>query len=83
MEGETIMKVNPGIEPIPWEDADQLCAAIRQEAEQTWYTAAARWCWDCQQTMGGDLTKRGFMHKPGNRGCYLVNARYAESMLMD
>lgn len=66
-------------EPIPWDVADEICAAIREEAEQKWYTAAARWCWNCQESTGGDITKRGFMRESGNRGCYLVNARFAES----
>lgn len=74
---------NPVTEPIPWEIADQLCTAIRKEAEQNWYTASARWCWDCQQTLKGDEFTRGFMRKEGNRGCYLVNARYAESLQVD
>jgi hypothetical protein len=74
-----MMNINPVTEPIPWETADEICADIRLEAEQNWYTAAARWCWDCQQATEGDMSQRGFMRKPGNRGCYLVNARYAES----
>lgn len=74
-----MMKTNPIAEPIPWEEADRLCAAIRLEAEKNWYTAAARWCWDCQRAIEGDMSNRGFMRKPDNRGCYLVNARFAES----
>ena len=71
------------IEPIPWEVADQLCAAIRRDAEQNWYTAAARWCWNCREEAGGDVNKRGFMREPGNRGCYRVNARFADSSFVD
>ena len=63
--------------PIPLEIAIQLCAQIRQEAEHNWYTEAAHWCWSCQQATGGDPAKRGFLRAPGNRGCILVNSRYA------
>jgi hypothetical protein len=77
------MNDNAVIEPIPWEAADQLCAAIRKEAEQNWHMAAARWCWNCQEETGGDMNNRGFMRESGNRGCYLVNARFAESRFVD
>jgi hypothetical protein len=70
-------------DPIPWEAANQICAAIRKEAEQNWYTAAARWCWNCQELTGGDVSNRGFMREPGNRGCYLVNIRFAETRYVD
>lgn len=77
------MNEDIGVESIPWEVADQLCQAIRGEAEERWYTAAARWCWNCRQEAGGDMNKRGFMRAPGNRGCYLVNARFADSAFSD
>ena len=77
------MNDNVVIEPIPREVADQLCAAIRQDAELNWYTAAARWCWNCRQEAGGDMNNRGFMREPGNRGCYLVNARFSDSSYVD
>jgi len=70
-------------EPIPWEVADEICAAIRKEAERNWHTAAARWCWNCQETTGGDTSQRGFMREPDNRGCYLVNMRFADSKYSD
>ena len=63
--------------PISTDVALQLCAQIRQEAEANWHTEAARWCWACQQTTGGDPARRGFLRMPGNRGCVLVNARFA------
>ena len=65
-------------ERIPMEVALELCAEIREEAEADWQTPVGRWCWVCQETSGGDPTKRGFLSKPGNRGCLLINARYAE-----
>jgi hypothetical protein len=64
-------------EPIPLEVALELCAEIRQEAEDNWHTAAATWCFTCQQQTGGDPAKRGFLRAEANRGCYLVNNRYA------
>ena len=66
-----------GTNNIPTEIAIQLCAEIRKEAEQNWHTHAARWCWSCQQTSGGEPDQRGFLRAAGNRGCDLVNARYA------
>ncbi len=70
-------------ESIPWEAADQLCIDIREEAEKNWSTAAARWCWSCQKTTGGDMNKRSFMRQPGNRGCYLINERFVGSRFVD
>ena len=72
------MQANSVQEPIPIEIARKLCAEIRAEAEQDWQTPAARWCWACQEASGGDPAKCGYLSKPGNRGCILVNARYAE-----
>ncbi len=63
---------------IPMEIALKLCAEIRAEADQDWQTHAGRWCWACQEASEGDPAKRGFLRKPGNRGCNLINARYAE-----
>lgn len=69
--------------PIPYAVAVRLCAEIREEADRQWYTPAARWCWSCQKSTGGDPAKRGFLQKPGNRGCSLINVRYAELQLAD
>ena len=68
--------------PIPMEIAVQLCNEIRQEAEVNWQTAAASWCFSCQQQAGGDPAKRGILRLPGNRGCHLVNQRYVTSRSM-
>lgn len=62
---------------IPMEIALKLCAEIRDETDKDWTTHAGRWCWACQQASGGDPDQRGFLRKPGNRGCILINARYA------
>jgi hypothetical protein len=70
------MKDYVTVDPIPFDVAAQLCANIRAEAEAHWQTAAARWCYQCQQEAGGDPAKRGILRAPGNRGCYLVNERY-------
>lgn len=64
-------------DPIPYEVAKKLCKEIRDEAEIRWTTASARWCYTCRESRGDSDIKRGFMLKPGNRGCVLVNARYA------
>jgi hypothetical protein len=67
--------------PIPLEVATQLCAEIRREfEEEMWPSSAARWCWSCQQSVGENPESRGFLRKPGNRGCILVNARYQEEL---
>ena len=63
--------------PIPLEIAAKLCEQIRTEANTNWHTAAARWCWHCQKT-SEDPSKPGYLGVPGNRGCHLVNIRFAE-----
>jgi hypothetical protein len=63
--------------PIPYDVALKLCKEIRDEAEVRWTTASARWCYSCREARGDSVDQRGFMLKPGNRGCVLVNARYA------
>lgn len=70
------------ISPIPLEVAEQFCAEIRAEADRNWYTAAARWCWSCRKGKGAEEPKQpGYLQKPGNRGCLLINARYAQMRL--
>lgn len=64
------------VEMIPLEAAELLCAEIRAEADVNWHTAAARWCWDCRKKAGGDPANKGYLRKPGNRGCILINRRY-------
>jgi hypothetical protein len=70
------MNTSELVEPIPWEVALQLCESIRKDAEIHWDTAEATWCFVCQQQTGGDLSKRGILRAPGNRGCPLVNGHY-------
>lgn len=68
--------------PIPLIVAEQLCAEIRAEADRNWHTAAARWCWACRKRRETDVPKQpGYLQKPGNRGCILINARYAHMRL--
>ena len=64
---------------IPLEVAEQLCREIRAEADRNWHTAAARWCWSCRKSKQAD--EPGYLQKPGNRGCILINARYAQMRL--
>lgn len=71
------MSASDVLEPIPMEIAIDLCQKICQEAELRWNSAVARWCWACTSCDCGDPTKRGFARQPGNRGCLMVNARYA------
>jgi hypothetical protein len=68
------------LSPIPFDTAVRLCEEIRQETEREWHTSSALWCFTCQQETGGDMSKRGFLRAEGNRGCVLVNARFAELM---
>jgi hypothetical protein len=77
-DGGELMNANVIRDAIPYETAIMLCKEFRAEAEWEWHTAASRWCWRCQQAAGGEASKRGFLRAPGNRGCILVNARYAE-----
>jgi hypothetical protein len=66
------------ITPIPLAVAEKLCAEIREEVDRVWVPTPNHWCWICQQRTGGDPLKRGFLREPGNRGCIVINARYAE-----
>jgi hypothetical protein len=70
------MNSNLLLEPIPLETALLLCEEVRNDAEIHWDTAEAKWCFMCQEQTGGDLSKRGILRAPGNRGCHMVNARY-------
>lgn len=74
--GEFMAKVDR-LKPIPQDIAIRLCAEIRQQSAQQWYSPIARWCWLCEKMHHGDPTKMGFTRRPGNRGCTLVNAAYA------
>ena len=71
------MSLNESNSPIPLEIVIQLCEDIRLATERNWNTATARWCWSCQQSSGGNPAKRGFLRQEGNRGCILINSRYA------
>jgi hypothetical protein len=75
--GGQAMNEELAVKPIPLEIAERLCAEIRAEAEEQWHSSASAWCWACQKSTGGKATKRGFLQAPGNRGCILVNARFA------
>ena len=66
------------LEPIPFDSAVELCAQIRADAEINWHTASAKWCFQCRQTGGEDTNNRGFLRAPGNRGCIVINRKYAE-----
>ena len=63
---------------IPRDIAEHICDEIRADAALQWHTAAARWCWTCQKAAGPDPQRRGYLSKPGNRGCHLVNLHYAQ-----
>jgi len=64
--------------PIPTQIAIQLCDEIRRDNLRQWEGLAARWCWDCTRKSPGDPAQRGFTRRPGNRGCPMVNALYAQ-----
>lgn len=64
-------------EPIPYEIAVKLCDEIRAEAEINWNTASANWCYQCRKLAGNDPNKRGFLRAAGNRGCILINCKFA------
>jgi hypothetical protein len=72
------MNTNSVLNPIPLKVATQLCSEIRREAERNWHSAEARWCWNCQKLRRGDPNQWGVLQKPGNRGCIMVNARFAQ-----
>jgi hypothetical protein len=71
------MKAENVEEPISYGVAIEICRAIRAEAEINWTTASARWCYACREARKDWAKTPGFSDKPGNRGCMLVNTRYA------
>jgi hypothetical protein len=52
----------------------QMCAEIREENRDKWFSAARWQCWGCMTFTGGDPEK---MCIGGEEGCNLVNAHYA------
>ncbi len=66
---------------IPSDIALQLCAQIRAENRVQWQSQAARWCWLCEREYHHTTEAMGFSKREGNRGCPLINARYAQDYL--
>ncbi len=66
---------------IPWDDALQLCDAIRAKNQRKWFTAGGMMCRGCVTFSKGDPARMCFASRPDNRGCYQVNARYDERIL--
>ena len=66
--------------PILGDVALQLCAEIRQDNRNKWYSFTRWQCWGCFKFSKGDREKMCISRKPGYRGCYLVNARYARML---
>ncbi|MBI2862907.1 MAG: hypothetical protein HYX89_08800 [Chloroflexi bacterium] len=65
---------------IPKDLALQLCAEIREENWGERYSFAGLQCWGCTTFAKGDPAKMCLSRRPGYRGCYLVNARYASRL---
>ena len=61
---------------ITKEQAEQLCAEIRQQYRDKWYAFAGLQCWGCTTFSKGDPAKMCFSSKPDNRGCNLVSSRF-------
>lgn len=61
---------------IPTDVALSLCAAFQSENRLLWLTPTGLMCWGCTMRSRRDATRRYFANRPGNRGCYQVNARY-------
>jgi hypothetical protein len=65
------------MEAIPREIALQLCAEIRQDNRGKWYRFAHTQCWGCTTYAKGNPDKLCLSSQAGNRGCNLINKRYA------
>lgn len=66
---------------IAWDDALQICAAIRQENKHKWFTPNGMMCRGCVKFSKGEPAKMCFASSPDNRGCYQVNAKYDQRVL--
>jgi hypothetical protein len=66
------------MEAIPRETALQLCAEIRQANRGKWYKFAHIQCWGCTTYAKGDPDKICLSSQEVNRGCNLINKRYAQ-----
>lgn len=63
---------------IPYDVAAELCAAIRAENKNKWYSFNAWWCWGCTRASRDAPEKRCFAATPDCRGCSQVNSRYGK-----
>ncbi len=71
------MKQEDPVATMPRDVALQLCAEIRQEYRGKWYTLAGIQCMGCLAASKGEISKMCVGSRPENRGCNLVNARFA------
>jgi hypothetical protein len=65
---------------MPRETALALCAEIRQQYRGKWWTLAGMQCMGCVTASKGDPAKMCVSSRADNRGCNLVNARYARQL---
>jgi hypothetical protein len=68
------------MDTIPRETALQLCAEIRQENRGKWYGFAHLQCCGCLTFTKGNPDQMCFNSQEGNRGCNLINKRYAQQV---
>jgi hypothetical protein len=61
---------------IPTDTALALCAAFQAENRLFWFTPTGMMCWGCALRSRRHPARRYFASRPGNRGCYQINARY-------
>lgn len=62
--------------PILREEAEQLCARIRQENRGKWWTFGGLMCWGCERFSKGDFSKMCAAGRPDYRGCIQLNRRF-------
>ncbi len=71
------MKQTDSVATITRDVALLLCAEIRQQYRGKWYTLAGMQCMGCLAASKGEIAKMCVSSRPDNRGCNLVNARFA------
>jgi len=66
------------MDAIPRKTALQLCTEICQENRSKWYSFARLQCRGCMTFAKGNPGKMCLSSQEGNRGCNLINERYAQ-----
>ena len=67
------------MEPLLREDAEELCALVREQGQATLFSPDRARCHACMHASGGDPALMLMGKRSGYRGCDLVNRLRARS----